>query len=238
MKKLLKKLLLVEDDHNLSFVIKSNLVQEGYDVDTAYDGKSGLQNALTNKYALLLIDIGLPEINGLSLVEKLRNNELKTPVIIITDHIGQEFEIHSFKIGANIFHKKPINYELLFTQIASLLKMNYYKPVIQIADLYIDTEKRYLKRGERVVHLSKKEFEIVSLIVAAYGDVLSRRDLLDKTFQGVLEAEEGSIDTLISRVRKKLGQYKGHDIIETIHGVGYRLNIVLLKDQAATQRSA
>ncbi len=218
-------ILVIEDDKNLSFFIRKHLESLGYKVHIALSGDDGLKLALTNRYSLFIIDIGLPEVSGFSIVNKLRSNGLKTPIIIITTDITTQTEKESFEKGANLFHKKPIDFDLLNAQIGSLLSLYKMDPIINLGDLHIDTKKRYVSKDGKEIDLSYKEFELLLALVSSQGDILSRTDLINQTFKGVREVEEGSIDTLVSRVRKKLGKYKEENVIETIHGVGFRLNL-------------
>lgn len=219
------RILLIEDDIPLAFVIRKKLEQVKYVVDVVDNGKAGLNRILTNKYGLALVDIGLPELSGLDITRRVRNHELKTPMIIITNQLAPEVEREVFLSGGNIFHKKPVDFELLLVQIKSLLAFNTVKPVLNIGDLVIDTKKRYVSKAGESVKLSHKEFELLKLLASSPGDVFSRYDIINHTFRGVRDQQLGSIDTLVSRARKKLGDYKGSSVIETVHGSGFRLNV-------------
>lgn len=222
-------ILLIEDDKNLSYFIRKNLEEMGHTVKIANTGEDGLKMALSGKYGLFIIDIGLPGINGFNVVSKLRSNDIKTPIIIITSDIKADREKESFEKGANLFHKKPIDYPLLTAQVKSLLSIYKMDPIIELGDIYIDTKRRYISKNDKEIKLSYKEFELLLALISTQGEVLSRSDLINRTFKGIREVEEGSIDTLVSRVRKKLKKYKGREVIETVHGVGFRLNLAYLE---------
>jgi len=224
----LSSILLIEDDKNLSFFIQKNLQAAGQNIEASFSGDEGLKMALTKRYGLLIVDIGLPGISGFNVVNKLRTKGIKTPIIIITNDIKAERERESFDKGANLFHKKPINFELLASQVKSLLSIHKMDPVIELGDLFIDTKRRYVSKDGKEIKLSYKEFELLLSLVAGEGEVLSRNDLINETFKGIREVEEGSIDTLVSRVRKKLRKYKGQYVVETVHGVGFRLNLAYI----------
>ena len=224
----LNTILLIEDDKNLSFFIQKNLQSAGHNVKTALNGEDGLKMALTSRYGLFIIDIGLPGISGFNIVNKLRIKDMKTPIIIITNDIKEDKERESFDKGANLFHKKPINFELLASQVKSLLSIHKMDPIVELGDLFIDTRRRYVSKMGKEIKLSYKEFELLLSLVSGQGEVLSRNDLINETFKGIREVEEGSIDTLVSRVRKKLKKYKGQYVVETVHGVGFRLNLAYI----------
>lgn len=223
------KILIIEDDSNLAYILQKQLESFGYITEVAKEGENGLDKALSNKYSLCIIDIGLPEISGFKIIKRIREHDMKTPIIVITNTPTSKNERETFVKGANLFHKKPIDFGLLKDQIKSMLFTLLVKPVIELGDLRIEPQKRYLERAGKELKLSNKEFELLLLLVNAKGDVLTRDDIIYRTFRGVNDVEQGSIDTLVSRTRKKLGNYKGKDVIETVHGVGFRLNLAYIK---------
>jgi DNA-binding response OmpR family regulator len=223
------QILVIEDDLTLAFFIKKELERIGYIPHVVSDGKKGLNEALTNVYDLFIIDIGLPNVSGFDIVERIKDIGLKTPIIIITGNDTDENELETFKIGANLFHKKPINFQLLSEQIKSLINQYPKNVSLKIGDLRIEPKKRLIMKNSTEIKLSYKEFEMLLHVIYANGEILSREELLAKTFKGILDLEEGSIDTLVSRVRKKLKKFEADDVIETVHKSGYRLNIKYIK---------
>jgi DNA-binding response OmpR family regulator len=143
---------------------------------------------------------------------------------MITGLLKQEQELESFKHGANLFHEKPINFNLLISQIDSLVKLNSNKHSIKLKDLYIDPNKQSISKNNINIELTDKEFLVLHILASNKGNVLTREDILNKTYSGIKENELNSVDTLISRMRKKLGSYKGVPVIETVYGRGFRLN--------------
>jgi len=223
--KYFKQILLIEDDLTLAFFIKKKLEFKGHILKVVDNGKIGLEQALTNKYAVLLVDISLPEISGLKIVERVRTIGLKTPIIMITDYNIPTNEKESFSKGANIFHRKPLDFDLLSIQVNSLL--GYFGPagIVEIGDLHLELSKRVLKKNGEIISLTYKEFEVILLLIMMQGGVLSRQDIINRTLKGVHDSQEGSVDTLVSRIRKKLGDYLNNPTVETVHGKGFRLNL-------------
>lgn len=219
------KILLIEDDIPLAFTIKYTLEMMEYSIKSVRDGALGLKEAKTNKYSLLIVDVGLPNINGFKIISRVREIGLKTPMIVITSDVTMENELQTFSTGANIFHAKPIDFDLLLIQIRSILNRAEVKPVLEVGDLFIEPSKHLITKAGRKLSLSYKEFELITLLADAEGDVLSRQDIMNKTLKDAREVDAGSVDTLVSRIRKKIGKYKGKDLVETVHGVGYRLNL-------------
>jgi DNA-binding response OmpR family regulator len=221
---LFNKILLIEDDKSLATVMSDILEQSGYKVKQVFDGKKGRQEVFTNKYALIIIDISLPGISGLDILAQMKESDMKTPTIVITGVNISENELESFKRGVNIFHRKPIDFELLKTQVSSLLEYHAVKPTLKLKGLKLDPGKRSVVKNNAEVALSHKEFKLLLSIIAAGGNILSRQDILAQTFKGVRDLEEGSVDTLVSRTRQKLKKLKASNLVDTVHGEGYRLN--------------
>lgn len=219
-----KHILLVEDDDHLAYALTRQLEQLGFEMTTATNGNAGLEAVLNTSYDLLIIDIGLPGVSGLEIVTKMRKHNIKAPAIIITSQLSSESERTSFIKGANLFHGKPIDIELLKAQINSLLQQYQPKAIMEAGDLYLDVAKRAVFKEGQQIKLSYKEFELVRLLIECKGEVLTRDDIIRSTYKGVNDPQDGSIDTLVSRTRKKLGEYKDEPVIETVHGVGFRLN--------------
>ena len=169
-------------------------------------------------------------MSGLVSVTRRREKDMRTPTLMITSLNTNQNEIESFKHGANLFHRKPINFALLESQIKALLKLHEFSPTIRIGDLVIEPQKRIVKKAGQLIKLTPKEFKLFVALATVNGDVLSRQNLLAQTFKGVRDLEESSIDTMVCRIRKKIGKYKGDEVIETVHGVGYRLSLKYFED--------
>lgn len=189
----------------------------------------GLELAKTNKYDLILSDIALPYVDGLTILRKIRNLEIRTPVIMMTSLTGLKNELDSFEFGGDIFHKKPLNYELLLLQINMLLNRHFISKNIKIGDLSIDTSKAVIYKSGVKLDLSFKEFNLLTMLCSAPGDVFTRQEIISVLSNRITDIEEGSVDTLVSRLRKKVGKYKGKESIETVVKRGYRLSLEYLK---------
>ncbi len=223
-----KKILVIEDNQNLLNVLVKKLSKAGYDVYGAHDDKSGLESALKYNYSLIISDIYLPEYKGFEIIKTLRQADVRTPAIIITDFSSSENEKQTFLNGANIFHKKPIDYDLLIVQANFLINSFQFKPEINIGDILVEPEKRIFKKNGELIELTRKEFDLMLILLSSPGEVFSRREILNKISNHRMEAEERSVDLLVFRLRKLLGTYKGVDVIETVREKGFRLNLTYL----------
>ncbi len=228
--KLKKKILVVEDDKSLSLVLQRELNYMGYEAQGALDGQTGLDIALKNEFSLLLIDIALPKLNGFLIVQKLKSMNVKTPIMMMTNYNQIENEILSYVHGASLFHRKPINYELFRAQVRMLVETYKFQPNLVVGDIFLDPNKKVFKKNGKSIRLSKKEYIVMLTLTSSPGTVFSRKELI--SFVGGpnrSNIEDSSIDTLVSRLRKKLGKYKNNDVIETIYSEGYRLHLSYLE---------
>jgi DNA-binding response OmpR family regulator len=217
-----RSILIIEDDNLLAEIIKKNL-SDNYDCHIENDGLKGKYKATDGLHDLMIIDLSLPQLNGFEIVSSLRNAKIKTPVIVITTNVEIENEITTFKYGANIFHRKPLNFELLKFQISSLLNSSDNN-VISIDDLQIHPSKNYATIAGKEIKLSPKEFTLLTTLLYARGNILNRNQLISRINERYIEIEDGTIDTLICRLRTKLGDPIGPQLIETVYGKGYRFN--------------
>lgn len=221
------KILLIEDDKNLCQLLAQRLRASGYQTTARYDGKSGLVEAISNKYGLVIVDIGLPELSGTDLIRRVRESGISAPIIAVTSQRDRKVQYQTFANGVSIFHNKPIDFELLDLQIDSLLRFQLIPEVLECGDLYIELHNYKVMRSNLQLDLSKRELQLLSLLVVNKQHVLSRAELINRLSAGranLQPVEEGSIDTLISRIRSKIGKYNDEEIIETVHGIGYRIN--------------
>lgn len=227
-----KRILVIEDDKLLAVVIQKKVAKLGYDVFIVNNGDDGYNKAISNEYSLIICDIALPSTtseitNGFTIVEKMKKQGMKTPIIIITDNATKENEMKTFVNGANIFHKK-IDYDLLAVQVISLIDSYKLQAEIERGDIVLDPAKETFKKAGISYELTRKEFILMLILLSSPGEVFSRREILSK-YVTRMNSEESSVDTLVSRLRRKLGKYKGEEVIETIHGRGFRLSLKYLE---------
>ncbi len=218
------KILVAEDNRSLSYFIKKFLESHGFQATIIEEGNQVLTTALEENFNLIILDIGLPGLNGLDIIEKLRENNDYTPVIVITNQLTDENEIKSFSMGANLFHRKPINYELLLVQVRSFVNNKTSDIEIKLDDTYINPSKRLVLCNDKKVNLTKNEFDFLLLLAVSQGKVFSRYTITHRILNKSHEVEPGAVDTLVSRLRKKLEKYGKGDLIETVFRAGYRIN--------------
>ncbi len=213
-----RRVLVVEDDPELGGMLQELLVLEGYAADLAPDGQRGLHLALTRAYDVLVLDRGLPGIDGLDLLGRLRSAGVGTPVLVLSAFALARDRVHGLDAGAEDYLGKPFDVDELLARVRALLR----RAVDTVATLEVpggrlETERRTVLRPDGPVSLSGRECALLEVLARRPRQVFTREDLLALAFP---RAEDpGAVDTYVHYLRRKLG--KG--VVETVHGLGYRL---------------
>jgi DNA-binding response OmpR family regulator len=222
--------LVIEDDATLVSILTKYIQSLGYKVEFSYNATEGLKKALSNKHQLFIVDLGLGDLHGLKLIEKVRAISNK-PIIVITGETEGLSEIKCFQLKVNIFHGKPIKYELLKEQIRSLLPPNRKDSIITTREVYLDSNRRILKSQGRTVPLTQTEFDFILMLLKSNRQIFTREQIISRVMNYYRVTTENCVDTMVCRIRKKLKEKNiQNSIIETVNGRGYRLNNTYYKD--------
>ena len=230
------KILIVEDEQDIRDLMRFHLSKQSIDVDTAEDGKTAYDKLLKNKYDLIVMDWMIPEVAGLDLVSWIRKKEhiqYKTPVLMVTAKSDPESIVLGLETGADDYMVKPFDFNVLRARVRNLLeraklvqeaqKKHKSPSLLSMGGLTLNKDSHEVKIGEKVIDLTYSEFRMLEMLIFNQGRVLSRKQITS-FIQGEDVVVAGrTIDTHISSLRKKLGEYG--DKIETIRGVGYRISI-------------
>ncbi|MFZ6013834.1 MAG: response regulator transcription factor [Bacteroidota bacterium] len=226
-----RKILLAEDDANMSFMLQDNLTMAGYDVDVFSDGQSALSAYVKNNYDICVLDVMLPKMDGFTLAHDIRKLDIKVPIIFLTAKALKEDRIRGFKLGADDYITKPFSVEEFLLRIETILKRVYQQPskadeqfVYKIGGLICDFYNQQIKSGTETVQLTHKEAKLLKLFCVNQNKVIER-DVIQKA----IWEDEGyfvgrSMDVFISRLRKLLKADQTINILN-VHGVGYKLEI-------------
>ena len=221
-------ILIVDDEKRLVSLVQSYLVQEGYRVVTAYNGRDALPIAQKEKPDLIILDIMMPEMNGYDFMRTHRA-ESDTPIIMLTAKVEDDDKIIGLELGADDYVTKPFKPRELMARVRNVLrragKSETTGKTLRVSDITLDRDSREVTVASREVDLTPSEFDLLAALMSTPGRVYSRLDLLD-VIQGVrYEGYERTIDTHIKNLRAKIeaDPRKPH-YIETMYGVGYRLN--------------
>jgi len=215
--------LLVEDDRALSAMLVELFSGEGYRVDTAFDGQQGMHLGLTGNYDAMILDRGLPVMDGADLVALLRSRGIATPALILTARGSVEDRVGGLDSGAQDYLVKPFEIPELLARVRALVRRNDdAATVLQAGGLRLDLVTRRASGatpGGRDVELSDREAALLATLMGAPGRVFSRAQLLDRAFEGA--ESDGTIDLYVHYLRRKLGKR----VIRTVHGSGYRFGL-------------
>lgn len=223
------RILIVEDEVRLAEALVQIFMKEKYSADACYDGVSGLDNALTGIYDVIVLDIMLPKMNGLEVLRTLRANKIKTPVILLTAKDEVSDKVTGLDIGADDYLTKPFYTEELLARIRSLGRRNsdvICDNILSFDDISLNISTYELMCGERSVKLGLKEFNIMELIIKNGARILSKETLIEKIWGYESDAEYNNVEVYISFLRKKLSHIKSKVIIKTVRGVGYCLEVI------------
>jgi two-component system phosphate regulon response regulator PhoB len=219
------RILIIEDERQLSEVLTYNLQREGYEVSAAHDGQEGLRKAQTLLPDLILLDLMLPVMNGLDVCRELRSGDRtkEIPIIILTAKAEETDQVVGFSMGADDYVTKPFSVKVLLQRIKALQRRSETPAepaeVSQYLDVRIDRVKHRAYVRERELDLTPTEFRLLECLVRQPGRAFSRHQLMDAAIGEGAIVLERTIDVHIKTLRKKLGDM---DLIETVRGVGYR----------------
>lgn len=222
------KILVVEDEIHIAEAIKELLTKEKHTVDLAHSGYDGYYEAINGVYDLIILDVMLPEINGFEITEKLRKNKNFTPVLFLTARDAVKDKVHGLNIGGDDYLSKPFNSDELIARVKVLGRRHQeiIDDELLFGDLKLNLSTFDLYCGDHFIHLSQKEFDILSYFLKNPSFILSKEDILSKAWGYYSDAEFNHVEVYISFIRKKLQNLKSMVMIETIRGLGYRLGIV------------
>ena len=215
-------LLVVEDDRALSGMLAELFTDEGYRVDTAYDGQQGMHRGLTGDYDALIVDRGLPVMDGAELVALLRSRGVTTPALILTARGAVEDRVEGLDAGAQDYLVKPFEIPELLARVRALVRRTDNTAVVNAGGLALDRVTRRVSGAtpeEVEVELSEREAALLGTLMAAPKRVFSRSQLLDSVFDGA--DSSGAVDLYVHYLRRKLGK----EVVRTVHGTGYRFGL-------------
>lgn len=225
------KVLIIEDEEHISELIKYNLEASGYQVIAAYDGEEGLKAVFEHKPDLVILDLMLPKMDGISVCNKVRNNKETEdiPIIMLTAKSSETDKIIGLEIGADDYITKPFSVRELQARIKTVLRRtkntvtSQDSGIIKVDDIEIDLDKHEVRRGEEKYILTLKEFQLLKMLAENRGKVLTRNFLLDEIWGYDYFGETRTVDVHIRHLRAKIDDENNGNLIETVRGVGYKI---------------
>ncbi len=219
------RILLVEDDADLAQFIRKGLKEELYVVDVAADGEEGLLLALNNAYDLLILDIMLPKLDGLTLCRRVRDKGISTPVLLLTARNTVETKVSGFDTGADQFLAKPFAFAELLAGIRALLRRGSSQPLahLQAADLRLDPASHRVWRAGQEISLTNKEYALLEFLLRNKNRVLTRTAIIEHVWDISYDPMTNIVDAHIRALRAKIDRDFSPALIATVRGAGYML---------------
>ena len=215
--------MLVEDDRSIAGFMEPELKRLGFDVRCTYDGPSGLEEVRRFGPGLILLDIMLPGLDGVAILKSLREAGSRVPVIMLTARDTTLDKVHSLDRGADDYLTKPFDIEELLARVRALLRRAEGEEVLKVSDLEVNTATREVRRGEREIELTTREYELLEFMSRHPRRVLSRDLLLSRVWGHEFGVETNVVDVYVGYLRKKVDSPGEPKLIRTIRGAGYAL---------------
>ncbi|MDA8241522.1 MAG: response regulator transcription factor [Nitrospiraceae bacterium] len=219
------RILIVEDEKSLADIIKKGLEEEGYAVDVAYDGENGLFMAENEPSDIIILDIMLPIVDGITILKSIRKAGIKTPVLMLTAKDAVMDKVSGLDSGADDYLIKPFHFEELLARMRALLRRasEVKSSVIEIGDLVIDTASHQVRRSGGPILLSSKEYALLEYMAVNRDKVLNRTALTEHLYDQNFDLDSNVIDVFINRIRNKIDRGSKQKLIHTLRGAGYML---------------
>ncbi|MGK2740233.1 response regulator [Tepidicaulis sp. LMO-SS28] len=215
------RLLVVEDDETLCRQLRQALEDSGYVVDVAHDGEDGHHLGETEPYDAVILDLGLPEMDGVTVLEKWRRAGRDFPVLILTARERWSDKVEGFDAGADDYVTKPFYTEEVLARVRALLRRaaGHATSELECGDLRVDTRSARVTMKGEPIKLTSLEYRLLSYLMHHQGKVVSRTELVEHLYDQDFDRDSNTIEVFVGRLRRKLGK----DAIETVRGLGYRL---------------
>ncbi len=220
------RLLLVEDDNKIASYIEKGLKEAGFSVDVSHDGQEGLQLALTEPYDVAVIDIMLPHLDGLSLIEHMRHKDVHTPVLILSAKQSVDDRVQGLQRGGDDYMVKPFSFNELLARVQALIrrdKSHLKSTKLTVGALQMDLLKHEVHRDGEKIELPAKEYALLEYMMRNQDVVLTKTSILEKVYDYAFDPQTNVVDVLVCRLRNKVDKDFKEKMIHTVRGMGYVL---------------
>ncbi|GAB3511371.1 response regulator transcription factor [Spirosoma knui] len=219
------KILLVEDEERLASFIRKGMSAEGYEVEVAYDGRTGLSFFRKDEYDIIILDVNLPQMNGFELCRLIRSENESVPVLMLTALDSLADKSDGFNAGADDYLAKPFEFQELLLRIRALTRRNGSKPkqILRLADLELNLDTKTVTRAGKRIDLTTREYALMEYLMLNKGKIISRVDISERVWSLNFDSATNVIDVYISYLRKKIDKGFSPKLLHTIVGMGYVL---------------
>jgi two-component system, OmpR family, response regulator len=220
------RLLLVEDDKKIASFLEKGLRESGFNVDIRYDGVAGLSVALTEEFDVAIMDIMLPLLDGLSVIEKMREKGIQTPVLILSARQSVDDRVQGLQRGGDDYMIKPFSFSELLARVQALIRRdqkNTRPTLLTVAALQMDLLKHEVHRDGVKIELPAKEYSLLEYMMRNPEVVLSKTSILERVYDYAFDPQTNVVDVLVCRLRNKIDKDYEQKMIHTVRGMGYVL---------------
>ena len=217
------KILVVEDDRTVGQYVKRGLEEQRYHADLVADGMEGLRLASGGRYDLIVLDLRLPEMNGLDVLRTLRDRGNTTPILVLTAQDAVDFKVQALRSGADDYVTKPFSFEELLARVEALGRRpkEIRAQVLRVGDLELDMATREVTRAGERIDLTPKEYTVLEYLMRHAGRVMSRTLITEYAWNYHFDPGTNIVDVVINRLRKKVDSGHAQKLVHTVRGVGY-----------------
>ncbi len=220
------RLLVVEDDRSLAEALRRGLTQEGHVVDVVHDGAAGLYLAESGVHDAVILDVMLPELDGMTVARRLRQEGLHLPVLMLTARDALPDRLRGFEVGADDYLTKPFAFEELLARLRAITRRGatpLAEERLVVGDLVMDPRAREVTRGGKVLDLPPREYALLEYLMRHPGQALSRTMILERVWEYGFDSFANVVDAAILRLRKAVDEGYEQPLIQTVRGVGYKI---------------
>jgi len=221
------RILIIEDEHKIANSIKKGLEQEAYAVDIAFDGEEGYDLASTEEFDLIILDLMLPKIDGMTICRNLREEGIHTPILMLTAKGQIEDKVNGLNCGADDYLTKPFSFLELLARIKALTRRpkQVIDPILKVNGLTLDTTNYEVKRSEKLIKLSKKEYALLEYFMRHKGKILTKDQIINHVWEYDSDVLPNTVEVYVGYLRNKIDkQFKNQKpLIQTLRGFGYKI---------------
>ena len=220
------RLLIVEDDVKIAALIEKGMREAGFEVEVCHDGNSGLAQGLTGRYDAAVIDIMLPGLDGLQVIEQLREQRVSTPVLILSARQSVDDRIRGLQRGGDDYMVKPFSFNELLARIQALIRRDkkHGEPTtLEYEDLSMDLLRREVRRQGEKIELPAKEYALLEYLMRHPENIVSKTSILEQVYDYSFDPQTNVVDVLVCRLRNKIDRDFQQKLIHTVRGMGYVL---------------
>lgn len=224
------KILLIEDDNTLQMMMRTVLEKNNYEVESTTLGSDGLKRAESNAYACIILDMGLPDIDGTQVLKSLRSEKIQSPVLIVSARDGVDNKVKGLHLGADDYLTKPFDFKEFLARVDALIRRSQGSGAVKtdeliVGDIWMNLITRDVKVANKNVILTNNEFKLLVYLIQNKNRVISRDELSEKVWGINFDTHTNFVNVYISYLRKKLKDYTKHDYIQTVRGEGFMFSM-------------